>query len=463
MTSPIKGKWSRIEKADEPDSASKIYPIAGLLRNTDDLLIYDQNDIFKLDPNGKKTVTRLTEGRNLGSDLVFRLVPENMSLFDTQKNFLLSIFDRAEKKQAIICLPFDSLRYIKNLHLEFSATKTNILLKARDTSLYIVMQMTAEQSPNLFSTSDLKHFKKLSDVFPERVYNWLTSELVTWKTPDGKNDQGILYKPEDFNPLKKYPMLIYYYERFSDRLHDFIKPEPSYGTVNIPFFVSRGYLVFVPDIHYKVGWTGKCAYDAIVSGAIYLSKRPYVDVKRMGLQGMSFGGFETNYIVTHTHLFAAAMSSSGFTDFISCYGSIIGGGSSRQGTFELARERIGATMWQRPDLYIENSPILLADKVSTPLLMMTNMADDDVPPQQGIELFTALRRLGKKVWMLQYDGEGHGLDGLQAQEDLTDRMFQFFNYYLKGAPPPKWMTKGIPAELKGIDTGLELDTSGANP
>jgi dienelactone hydrolase len=463
VTSSTKGKWSRIEKSDEPDSSSCIYDIAGLLKNTDDLLIYDQNDIFKLDPNGKKTISRLTEARNLGGDLVFRLMPENMSLFGTQKNFLLSIFDRTEKKQAFLCISFDSLKYMKNLHLEWSTMKNNIEMKARDTSLYIVMQMAAEQSPNLFSTSDLKHFKRLSEVFPEREYNWLTSELVTWKTPDGNNDQGILYKPEDFNPRKKYPMLIYYYERFSDKLHDFIKPELSYGTVNIPFFVSHGYLVFVPDIHYKVGWTGKCAYDAIVSGAQYLSKRSYVDITRMGLQGMSFGGFETNYVVTRTHLFAAAMSSSGFSDFISCYGSIIGGGASRQATFELARERIGATLWQRPDLYIENSPVLLADKVSTPLLMMTNMADDDVPPQQGIELFTALRRLGKKVWMLQYDGEGHGLDGLQAQEDLTDRMYQFFNYYLKGAPPPKWMTKGIPAELKGIDTGLELDTSGANP
>jgi hypothetical protein len=94
--------------------------------------------------------------------------------------------------------------------------------------------------------------------------------------------------------------------------------------------------------------------------------------------------------------------------------------------------------------------------------MMSNKADGDVPFPQGVEMFTALRRLGKKAWMLQYDGEDHMVFDAAAA-DLTVRMKQFFDHYLKGAPPPKWMTEGVPARLKGIDSGLELDTSGKQP
>jgi dipeptidyl aminopeptidase/acylaminoacyl peptidase len=120
------------------------------------------------------------------------------------------------------------------------------------------------------------------------------------------------------------------------------------------------------------------------------------------------------------------------------------------------------TLWQMPDKYIENSPVLHADQITTPLLMMANKNDSDVPYQQGIEFFTGLRRLGKKAWMLQYDGEDHVASG-NAAKDVTIRTKQFFDYYLKGAPPPVWMTRGVPASLKGIDSGLEYDNSGAKP
>ena len=176
----------------------------------------------------------------------------------------------------------------------------------------------------------------------------------------------------------------------------------------------------------------------------------------MGLMGHSFGGFETNYVITHSHLFAAAVSISGMTDFVSAYGSIIGGGTSRQRQYELYRDRIGATLWQKPHLYLENSPILKADQITTPVLMMANKKDDDVPYEQGIELFTVLRRLGKKAWMLQYDDGGHQVFDPTDQKDLNLRMEQFFNYYLKGDAPPKWMVIGIPATEKGIDSGYEL-------
>jgi dipeptidyl aminopeptidase/acylaminoacyl peptidase len=182
---------------------------------------------------------------------------------------------------------------------------------------------------------------------------------------------------------------------------------------------------------------------------------PWVDAKRMGIQGHSFGGYETNFLVTHSHIFAAACTASGGSDFVSYYGDLFGNGAVQEVQFELGQYRIGATLWQHPDLFIKNSPIFYADRVTTPLLIMHGALDDAVRFGQAVEFFCALRRLGKKAWMLEYGKDGHILFGKSAA-DFTIRMQQFFDHFLKGAEEPKWMSEGIPARLKGIESGLEL-------
>jgi len=279
---------------------------------------------------------------------------------------------------------------------------------------------------------------------------------------DGKISKGILYKPENFDPSKKYPLLLTYYEQRSDELYHYQPLEATGDAINIPWFVSRGYLVFVPDIHYRPGHTGESALNSVVAAARFLSKKPWVDGKRLGIQGHSFGGFETNYLVTHTVLFAAAAEAAGVSDMISGYDDFTGNGKSKQFNSEMGQYRIRSNLWERPDLYLENSPVLKANLVTTPLLLMNNKNDGSVSWRQGLEFFTALRRLGKRAWLLQYDEGEHVVSGKDAM-DYTIRLTQFFDHYLKGAPPPKWMTVGVPASRKGIDTGLELDLSGKEP
>jgi dipeptidyl aminopeptidase/acylaminoacyl peptidase len=304
----------------------------------------------------------------------------------------------------------------------------------------------------------------LTDIQPQTAYNWMRSELIHWKTIDGTTSTGILYKPENFDPGKKYPIIFDYYERRSDELNLYIRPKASQDRINIAWYVSNGYLVCVPDIHYVRGEPGRSAYICIVSAARYLSKMPWVDGKKMGIQGHSFGGYETEFVVTHSTLFAAACAASGLSDLISWYGSVPRSGNPKFSS-ERQQDRMGATLWQIPDRYIDNSPIFKADKVSTPLLLMNNKGDGTVPFAQGVELFTALRRLGKRVWMLQYDGGGHSVQWGKDAMDYSIRMAQFFDHYLKDAPAPKWMTRGIPAKMKGIDDGLapdqEIGTPGA--
>ncbi len=233
--------------------------------------------------------------------------------------------------------------------------------------------------------------------------------------------------------------------------------------MNIPWFVSRGYLVFTPDVHYVLGKTGKSAYNSVVSAASYLCQFPWVDATRLGINGHSFGGFETNYIATHTNIFAAVSTAAGPSNLISFYGGFYelrNVESSSHMFCESSQMRMGASLWQRPDLYIENSPIFYVDKISSPVLIMHNKYDGAVSWMQSVEFFNALRRVGQTAWMLQYDDGEHGVSGRDAI-DYTKRLTQFFDHYLKSNPPPAWMTQGRPANLKGVDDRFELDLEGS--
>ncbi|HEY1200078.1 MAG TPA: prolyl oligopeptidase family serine peptidase, partial [Niastella sp.] len=277
-------------------------------------------------------------------------------------------------------------------------------------------------------------------VYPERNYNWLTSELVSWRTLDGSISQGVLYKPENFDSSRRYPLIFDYYDKRSIELNVYRIPGYSDGEINIPWFVSNGYMVFIPDIHYKIGHVGESVLNSIISAARILSSRTYIDSTRMGIVGHSFGGYETNYLLTHSTIFAAAISSAGFCDLMGMYGSLWEDGSSFSEYFELRAGRMGVTPWENREAYISNSPIFNVDKVVTPVLMMNNVDDKAVPFSQGVQFFTALRRLGKKAWMLQYEDEGHSLYSLEAKADYTIRTTQFLDHFLKGKPAPGWMS-----------------------
>jgi len=444
---------------------------AGLLNGDSSILVYDNYDVWKVNFITRQKPICLTGRFGFRNHIKFRLVYEGedqrrpgkllLSAFNTstkQNGFYLC---SADKDMAPTRLVMEDVSYYRvqrtDINVELTLDYPFRPVKARDADVFIVRKMTSEKSPNYFLTEDFRKFAPISQVYPEAQYNWLTATLMSFQTGGGRLEKGILYKPENFEPKKKYPLILYYYEEMSDRLHDYAKPDLMKGDLNIPWFVSRGYLVFTPDITYTIGRPGKSARDCIVSAAKYLAGLPYVDGKKMGLQGHSFGGFETNYTVTHSKMFAAAVAGAGPTDFVSGYGSLQGLGT-QQDMFETGQLRIQRTLWERPDLYFENSPVLKANTVTTPLLMMHNKEDGNVPWQQGIELFTALRRLGKRVWLLQYDGERHVFYGdSKADLDYTIRVTQFFNHYLKGAPAPVWMTQGIPGRLKGFVTGYDLD------
>jgi dipeptidyl aminopeptidase/acylaminoacyl peptidase len=234
------------------------------------------------------------------------------------------------------------------------------------------------------------------------------------------------------------------------------------GPINVPWFTSRDYLVFWPSIHFKMNRIGQSALDYVTSGAKYLSKQPWINPKAMGLQGHSFGGYETNYIVSHSKLFTAAVSAAGIADQIS-FAEVKRDNSTNWFTFHDSQFRIIDPVWKSPEIYLRNSPLFSVRRVNTPLLLMQNKDDYNTPYQFGINWYIALQRSGKKVWMLQYDKEEHKLENEANQLDYTTRVNQFFDYYLKGSKPPVWMTQGIPNWKKGVDNGLEQDKTDVKP
>ncbi|MFC7668357.1 alpha/beta hydrolase family protein [Hymenobacter humi] len=280
---------------------------------------------------------------------------------------------------------------------------------------------------------------------------------MRWTTPKGYNATGVLYKPENFDPAKKYPMVVYFYEKLSDGLYKYTAPAPTPSRLDIAMFASNGYLVFTPDISYTIGAPGPSAVEFINSGVESLKKSSWVDASHIGIQGQSWGGYQVAYLITQTNMYAAAWAGAPVVNMTSAYGGIRWeSGMSRQFQYEHTQSRIGATLWEKPELYIQNSPLFYLPKVQTPVVIMSNDADGAVPWYQGIEMFTDLRRLNKPVWLLQYNGEAHNLVKRENRKDISVRELQFFDHYLKGQPAPVWLSSGVPAVEKGRNWGLEV-------
>jgi dipeptidyl aminopeptidase/acylaminoacyl peptidase len=326
------------------------------------------------------------------------------------------------------------------------------LEKAKNSNHILYRKSTVADYPDYWLTNiNFDQEQKITTTNPQQInYNWANVQLVEWKTPLGKELQGLLYTPEDLDTTKSYPMLVYFYELNSENLHRHWVPKPTASIIFPTEYASSGYVVFIPDVRYEIGKPAASAYDCILSGTDYvLHQFPFIDSTRMGLQGQSWGGYQTAQLITMTTRFKAGMAGAPVSNMFSAYGGIRwGSGFSRMFQYEHTQSRIGATIWEKPELYYENSPLFGLPKVETPLLIMHNDQDGAVPWYQGIELFMGLRRLNKPVWLLNYNGDDHNLMKEANRRDLSIRMKQFFDHYLMNQPAPKWMTEGIPAHEK---------------
>jgi dipeptidyl aminopeptidase/acylaminoacyl peptidase len=366
------------EDNDTPELPNA-YGVAGWTKDDASVLIYDRFDVWQVSPDGSGA-RNLTDGVGHQSKIQFRYVrldPKERSI-DPAKPLLL----HAENEETR-----DSGFYRDRIggglpeKLIMGAKDYNNPTKAKDADVLMFTASRFDEYPDVWITdSNFKSPKKISNGDAQRAqFNWGTAELVNFKNTDGVALKGLLLKPDDFDPKKKYPMIVYIYERLSQGLHQFRNPGPG-TSINPTYYVSNGYLIFMPDIVYKTGYPGRDALQCVLPAVQTVVDRGFVDENNIGIQGHSWGGYQIAYMVTQTNRFKAAEAGAAVVNMTSAYSGIRWGtGLPRQFQYEHSQSRIGGSLWEYPMRYLENSPLFHVDKIQTPLLLINNDEDDAVP------------------------------------------------------------------------------------
>ena len=421
------------------------YGSPGFLADGSAILVYDKFDIWSFPTSTDQQPAILTGGQGRREQTQFRiwdLDPKSESVPNDGPWLVEGYRDRT-KNDTLWSLDLQGSGLSK---IHEAEKRFELIRVAEDSPRLLFTQESYREFPNLW-VSDLsfENRKQISRANPQIAdFAWGRAELVEWQSTDGEPLQGVLIRPETLADGELCPVLTYYYRFFSQRLHEFNEPKVNHRP-SFPVYASHGYCVFLPDVRFEIGRPGLSAVKALVPGMHKLVDMGIADPDALGLHGHSWSGYQTAFAVTQTHIFAAAVAGAPVSNMTSAYGGIrYGTGLARQFQYEQSQSRLGKSLWEGRDLYIENSPLFYADRIQTPLLIQFGDADEAVPWTQGVELYLALRRLDKESIFLQYRGEPHHLQQYANKLDYSIKMKQYFDHYLKRAPAPAWMTEGVP-------------------
>ncbi len=452
LTRGIKARFDN-EERDVPEPAGP-YGFAGWTEGDAAVVLYDKFDLWAVSPETANGVSarNLSVGYGRSHQLQLRylgLDPDEEGRPLPSKPWTLSALDDVRRSSGFYRMAANGG---EPQALVYADKMIGGLIKARQADALLFTEQSFSEFPDLWAApaGDVAAATKISAANPQQsALNWGTQELLSYVSADGRKLHALLAKPENYQPGRKYPLMVYIYERMSDKLYNYVPPAPAQN-INVTRFVSNGYLVLRPDIRYGLGHPGRDALNAVSAAVQQLVKQGLVDPKRVGIQGHSWGAYQISYMITHTDLFAAAEAGASMANMVSGYGGIRwGAGVSRAFQYEQGQSRMGGTPWGLRDKYIEASPIFFVDKVKTPFMTIHNDDDDAVPWYQAIEFFTALRRLGRPAYWFNFNGEKHGLKDRENMKYYTLHMDEFFDHYLLGAPRPEWMDKPVPYLERG--------------
>jgi dipeptidyl aminopeptidase/acylaminoacyl peptidase len=428
------------ESHDKPNPAAS-YGLAGWVDGTS-IAVYDRYDIWVIDLSGHRKAYALTQGFGRRNQISLRLQGASFKAnLDLSKSLLLQSFNEKTKSQGIYRLSSGKLEKLA----DYPDYSVKILAKSDDGKAFLFTKESYRIFPDIWlGNENLARQQQLTQANPQQKnFGWGRAKVVEWKNFEGRQNQGLLYLPEDYDPKKTYPVIVDFYETHSEHLNEYQTPLYSTCTINIPTYVSKGYIVFRPDVLFTVGKPAESAYSSVVSGTEALIAGGVADRNHIGLQGHSYSGYLVAYLATRSNLFRCINIGAGVVNITSNYTALRGNGAPNLFKYEVEQGRMGKSLWEDTSGYISNSAIFKADKIQSPLLILHNDNDGAVPFSQGLDLFLAMRRLQKPAWLLNYKGEGHTLDGLAAQQDWTERMEQFFDHYLKDRAMPAWMLDGL--------------------
>jgi len=424
----------------EPES----YGTGGWLENDKAVIIYDKYDIWKFYTSGGYGYLNQTAGDGRVENVTFRIynLDKDKKYFSSEESLLISGFNNNFKNLAIYRLDMSILGAYTLLRDTNKICQ--IIAKAKDANKLIFSRQSYDEFPDLWaSDTAFVFYHKISDVNPQlEEYEWGSTELVSWESAVGDTLQGFIVKPYNYDPAKSYPLLVYFYEKFSDRENRFEQPGIHHRPC-FPVYNSSGYVIFLPDINFRDGFPGQSAIDCIMPGVKMLSDKGIADPEKLAIWGHSWSGYQTAYMVTQLDDFKAAVAGAPVGNMTSAYSGIRHGtGLARQFQYEKSQSRIGGTIWDSLDAYIRNSPIFFAENMNTPLLIMHGDEDDAVPWEQSIEIYLAMRRLDKNCIFLQYRKEPHWPERYPNKVDYALKMKEFFDHYVLGTPMPEWIRSG---------------------
>lgn len=402
------------------------------------VLISDGWDIWRLPLNGKPANLTVNGRRDkIRYEARFALDPDEKGI-NLAKPIYFNTYGEWTKKGGIAIVEA-SKPGVKMLAWD-DASYGN-LLKAKHADTLLFTRQNVTDFPNYWLDG-----QKVTDANPQQKdFLWSSgAKLVDYTCDHGAKSQAALFLPANYEPGKKYPTVVYIYEKLSQQMNTYGQPVID-DRFNRSVYNSNGYAVLTPDITYKLNDPGKSALGCVVPALKAAIAGGAVDADKVGLQGHSWGGYETAYLVTQTNMFKTAMAGAPLTDLVSMYSSIYWNtGSANQSIFEGSQPRFTSGYMDNPEPYIRNSPVYQAQNVKTPLLILHNDKDGAVDFTQGIEYYNTLRRLHKPVVMLEYKGENHHLAKPENAKDLLVRMREYFDYYLMGKPAPAWLKDGVP-------------------
>ncbi|PKG58303.1 S9 family peptidase [Shewanella sp. GutDb-MelDb] len=433
------------EDHDYPSNAPG-YGFGPWIADDSGLLIYDKYDIWQLNTLSYEAFN-LTAGKGRKAGIQYRL--EGLvddkgypSVLANNAQVLLQGYSDISKGDGFYQAQVGTAGVTKLIAGDY---KLKVLARSEDAKTIVFSKERYDLFPDLYTAqyeSPQKATRQTDLDKQKRAFNWGKSELVHWTNGDGKPLDGVLIKPTNYVEGQRYPVLVYFYRFMSDRLHAFPQMKINHRP-NFAWFADNGYAIFLPDIRFEVGYPGDSSVQALTSGVQHLIDMGVADPQAVGIQGHSWGGYQTAFAVTKTNIFKAAVAGAPVTNMTSAYSGIRhGSGLARQFQYETGQSRIGESLFKSPQKYIENSPVFYVERIKTPMMIMFGDKDDAVPWEQGIEMYLAMRRAGKDVVLLQYQDEPHHLKKYPNKLDYSIRMMEYFDHYLKGKPAPKWLTEG---------------------
>jgi dipeptidyl aminopeptidase/acylaminoacyl peptidase len=423
---------------DDHPASRPPFGIGGWAKGDREIFLYDEYNIWAVKPDGKD-FRKIADGEK--EEIIFRInrVDFEEPYLDDSKPVFISAYGDKTKK-------FGYYKYEngKTEKLIYADMLVNRLSKAKDANTFIYVKQDYHVSPQIYVTDNFAGEKNIFSTNPQqKYYYWGKSELVSFTNTKGQKLQGALFYPANYEPGKKYPMVVYIYEILSNTVHNYINPgiRSAYNTSN---FTTGGYFIFRPDIVYDINDPGLSAVNCVVPAVKEVIKTGMIEEDKIGLMGHSWGAYQTSFLITQTNLFHAACAGAPLTDLISMSMSIYwNSGYTDQKIFETSQGRFDGPWYDRMQEHMRNSPMFNADKITTPLLVAFGDKDGAVDWHQGIEMYGTMRRMMKPHVMLVYADENHGLAKKENQIDYQKRQRQWFDHYLLGKPAEKWITEGV--------------------